>query len=217
MSVLLKYCGHQSLSDLQKGIKSCADYLGIIFAESKRKVDAHEAKTWLKMVDLGKKQLVGVFVNSSAEDIYAVTELLPLSVIQCHGTETVEQIAKIKAATDLPVWKAIHHSEEALSKMRQYATVADGYIVDSRVKGAWGGTGISFNWEAIPFYLEEANRQGVPCFIAGGITPDNVAQLLSYRPHGVDISSGIEENGKKSARKMMEIEKRVKHDVQGTK
>jgi phosphoribosylanthranilate isomerase len=97
--------------------------------------------------------------------------------------------------------------------MRQYAGVADGYVVDSRVSGAWGGTGVAFDWSNVPFYLEEAARQAVPCFIAGGITPENVERLLAYRPYGIDISSGIEENGEKSVEKMKEIEKKVATDV----
>lgn len=217
LSVLLKYCGHRSLADLQKGASSQADYLGLIFAESKRKVEAHQVKEWLEAVLLHGKKLVGVFVNETTERICEVTRLVPLSVIQCHGNESVEQVAKIKEATGLPVWKAIHHGEDALTKMKQYAHVADGYVVDSRVRGAWGGTGVSFDWAAVPFYLEEAERQSVPCFIAGGITPENVEQLLSYCPHGLDISSGIEENGEKSIEKMIEIEKKVTRYVQCAK
>lgn len=217
MSVLLKYCGHRSLSDLQKGAKSQADYLGLIFAESKRKVDAQQVSEWLNTVTLGGKKLVGVFVNETMERISDVARIVPLSVIQCHGDESVEQVANVKAATGLPVWKAIHHEEGALAHMKQYASVVDGYVVDSRVRGAYGGTGVSFDWESVPVYLEEAARQGVPCFIAGGITLENVEQLLIYEPHGIDISSGIEEHGEKSAAKMKEIEKKVKCNVQCTK
>ncbi|ANB61224.1 phosphoribosylanthranilate isomerase [Anoxybacteroides amylolyticum] len=217
MSVLLKYCGHRSLSDLQKGAKSQADYLGFIFAESKRKVDAQQVKTWLETVPLGGKKLVGVFVNEPLERMCDVARIVPLSVIQCHGDESVEQVAKMKEATGISVWKTIHHEEGALERMRQYARFADGYVIDSRVRGAYGGTGVSFDWESVPFYLEEASRQGVLCFIAGGITPENVEQLLVYQPHGIDISSGIEEHGEKSVMKMNEMEKKVKRDVQCTK
>ncbi len=217
LSVLLKYCGNRSMADLQKSANSGADYLGLIFAESKRKVEAHEVKKWLETVSLNGKQLVAVFVNASVEDIRVVTSTVPLSIIQCHGNETIEQVAKIKETTNLLVWKAIHHGEDALVKMRQYASFVDGYIVDSRVNGAWGGTGISFDWTYVPFYIEEAERQAVPCFIAGGVTPDNVEKLLCYRPHGIDISSGIEEYGEKSVRKMKQMEEKVNQYVQCSK
>nr|WP_181555903.1 phosphoribosylanthranilate isomerase [Anoxybacillus caldiproteolyticus] len=214
LSVLLKYCGNRSAADLQKSANSGAHYLGLIFAESKRKVEAHEVKKWLETVSLNGKQLVGVFVNASVEDICKVVRTVPLSVIQCHGSETVEQVVKIKEATNLVVWKAIHHQEDALEKMKQYASFVDGYVVDSRVSSTWGGTGISFDWRHIPFYLEEAERQAVPCLIAGGVNPDNIEELLCYRPHGIDISSGIEKNGEKCTRKMKQIEEKVNRYVQ---
>ncbi len=217
MSVLLKYCGHRSLADLQKGAQSAAHYLGLIFAESKRKVEVSQVKQWLEAVELNGKKLVGVFVNSELEYIRFVAHSVPLSVIQCHGHETVEQVAAIKKATNCLVWKVIHHREGALGNMKKYARVVDGYVVDSRVNGAWGGTGVAFDWDAVPFYIEEANRQGVPCFIAGGIAPHNIDRLLSYQPHGIDISSGIEENGEKSMAKMIEIEKKVMHSVRYAK
>lgn len=213
MAVRLKYCGNRTASDLQKSVQSKADYVGLIFAESKRRVEVEAAKQWLKCISLGDKQLVGVFVNAPIDKIIGAASQLPLAVIQCYGDETVEYIAKIKEATGLAVWKAIHHDGNALAKMKQYAGIADGYVVDSRVSGAWGGTGISFDWKNVPFYLEEAARQAAPCFIAGGITPENVEKLLSYRPYGIDISSGIEENGEKSVKKMKEIEKKVANYV----
>ncbi|MED5075681.1 N-(5'-phosphoribosyl)anthranilate isomerase, partial [Anoxybacillus geothermalis] len=71
--------------------------------------------------------------------------------------------------------------------------------------------GVAFDWEAVPRYLEEAARQGVPCFIAGGVTPDNIERLLLYRPDGIDISSGIETDGRKDPTKMKQIEEKIKH------
>jgi phosphoribosylanthranilate isomerase len=213
LPVRLKYCGNRSASDLRKSLQSKADYIGLIFAESKRKVEVEEVKQWLQTIEHGKKQLVGVFVNAPTELVANIASQLPLAVIQCHGHETAAHVAAIKEATGLAVWKAIHHDEDAVRKMQQYAGVADGYVVDSRVSGAWGGTGVAFDWCNVPLYLEEAARQAVPCFIAGGITPENVERLLAYRPYGIDISSGIEENEEKSVEKMKEIEKKVANYV----
>ncbi|OQP05918.1 N-(5'-phosphoribosyl)anthranilate isomerase [Geobacillus sp. 46C-IIa] len=208
--VRLKYCGNRSAGDVQAALASGADYLGFIFAESRRNVSPEEVKRWLAPASLGDKQLVGVFVNASVDRITAIALQLPLHVIQCHGRETPAELAAVKEAARRAVWKAIHHGDGALEAMKQYAGVADGYVVDSRVAGAWGGTGVSFDWEAVPHYLEEAARQGVPCFIAGGITPDNVERLLAYRPDGIDISSGIETDGRKDPAKMKQIEEKVK-------
>ncbi|OQP16851.1 phosphoribosylanthranilate isomerase [Geobacillus zalihae] len=209
--IRIKYCGNRSAEDVQAAIASEADYLGFIFAESRRNVSPSEVQQWLEPHKLGAKQLVGVFVNAPVRRIAAVAAELPLHVIQCHGRETPAELAAVKEAVPLSVWKAIHHGDGALAAMRQYAGIADGYVVDSRAAGAWGGTGVAFDWEAVPHYLEEAARQGVPCFIAGGITPDNIERLLVYRPDGIDISSGIETDGRKDPTKMKQIEEKIKH------
>jgi len=167
-------------------------------------------KNWFNKVDLGNKKLVGVFVNAPVHEIAEVIKEIPLSIIQCHGTETPAQVGAIKERTKLPVWKAVHHTNSSLGTMKQYAGLADGYIVDTKIKGAWGGTGISFDWEYVPYYMEEAEKQGVTCLIAGGVRPDNIEKLLRYHPHGIDISSGIEECEGKSTRKIEMIERKVK-------
>ncbi|KFZ41833.1 phosphoribosylanthranilate isomerase [Anoxybacillus flavithermus] len=206
---VLKYCGNRSLQDVQLIAKSKADYIGFVFAESKRKVEPKNVKRWLSVVQLETKQIVGVFVHPTIHSVASVLEHVPLSIIQCHGMETVQTVREIKEAFQLPVWKVIHHIPEAWSYMRIWEGVADGFVIDSGRKGAWGGTGVSFDWTTVPCYMEEAKRQGVPCFIAGGITPDNVEQLLAYEPFGIDISSGIEEDEQKSEQKIKQIEQKV--------
>lgn len=136
--IRLKYCGNRSREDVQASLASGADYLGFIFAESRRKVLPAEVRCWLDGQALGAKQLVGVFVNAPVERIAAVVRELPLHIIQCHGREDRAELAAVKKAVRLPVWKAIHHGDGALAAMKQYASLADGYVVDSRVAGAWG-------------------------------------------------------------------------------
>ncbi|WP_461200650.1 phosphoribosylanthranilate isomerase [Anoxybacillus sp. TBDG-1] len=207
---VLKYCGNRSLQDVQLIAKSKADYIGFVFAESKRKVEPKDVKRWLSVVQLGAKQIVGVFVHPTLCSVASVLEHVPLSIIQCHGMETIQTVKQLKESFHIPVWKAIHHSPGAWTYMRAWKGIADGFVIDSGRKGAWGGTGISFDWCNVPQYMEEAYKQGVPCFIAGGITPDNVEQLLAYEPFGIDISSGIEENDRKSEQKIKTIEQKVK-------
>ncbi|GAD12455.1 hypothetical protein GBL_0672 [Geobacillus kaustophilus GBlys] len=137
--IRIKYCGNRSAEDVQAAIASGADYLGFIFAESRRNVSPSEVQQWLEPHKLGAKQLVGVFVNAPVRRIAAVAAELPLHVIQCHGRETPAELAAVKEAVPLSVWKAIHHGDGALAAMRQYAGIADGYVVDSRAAGAWGG------------------------------------------------------------------------------
>lgn len=213
----LKYCGNHSLDDLNLTMASRADYIGLIFTKkSKRFVTPEEAAGWLALVPAGKpKTLVGVFADDGIEAIESAARLLPLQVIQCHGSETPDDVRRIKRRTKKKVWKVIHHSESGLKEMIAFAGAADGYVVDTKVKGALGGTGRSFDWRHVPFYLAEAERQQVPCFIAGGVKPENIDKLLAYRPGGIDISSGIERDFKKDPDLIFQIERRVLvHDDQ---
>ncbi len=211
-STLLKLCGNHSLQDLRLSVNSGAPYIGIVFAESKRKVDPALCGEWLKQIEKDKEQkYVGVFVNPTLQEISYVLSHVPLDIIQFHGNESPAEIIEIKLSTGLTVWKAIHHNQNGITKMKSFNRVVDGYVIDSKVKGAWGGTGASFDWESIPAYNKEAERQGVQCLIAGGITPQNVKEILTYSPQGIDISSGIETNGSKDGNKIQLIKERLKN------
>ena len=210
-ATVLKLCGNHSLQDLQLSVTSGVPYIGIVFAESKRKVDPALCGGWLKQIEKGEEQkYVGVFVNPTLQEISHVLSHVPLDIIQFHGNESPEEIIEIKLSTGLTVWKAIHHNQNGLKKMKSYNCVVDSYVIDSTVKGAWGGTGTSFDWESIPAYNKEAEAQGVQCLIAGGITPLNIDEILVYSPEGIDISSGIETNGSKDGNKIQVIMERLK-------
>lgn len=210
-TTILKLCGNHSLQDLQRAVSSGAEFIGIVFAESKRKVKPELCGEWMKQIKKRSGQkYVGVFVNPTLKEISDVLRHVQLDIIQFHGTETPARIIEVKLATGLTVWKAIHHNTSGIDRMKAYQNIVDGYVVDSKVKGAWGGTGERFDWEAIPSYTREAERQGVPCLIAGGITPDNVGEILKYYPQGIDISSGIETDGEKDNHKITDLIERLK-------
>ncbi|MCA1030511.1 phosphoribosylanthranilate isomerase [Bacillus timonensis] len=212
--MIIKYCGITSLEDLQIVSPSTANLLGFIFAKSKREVTPQEVAGWIQKVSIKKKQLVGVFVNASLMEIDQVLKHVPLDIIQCHGTESVEQLKKIKSEFSIPVWKAIHHSANSIEKILSLGDVVDGYVIDTKVEGAWGGTGVAFDWKVIPDYARTFSELNLPYLIAGGITPDNIEELLTYNPLGLDVSSGIEENGKKSLNKINLMAERIgKYDV----
>lgn len=211
-STVLKLCGNHSLQDLKLSVNSGAPFIGIVFAESKRKVDPALCGEWLKQIEKDKEQkYVGVFVNPTLQEISYVLSHVPLDIIQFHGNESPAEIIEIKLSTGLTVWKAIHHNQNGINKMKSFNRVVDGYVIDSKVKGAWGGTGASFDWESIPSYNKEAEEQGVQCLIAGGITPQNVEEILTYSPQGIDISSGIETFGSKDSEKIQLIMARLKN------
>ncbi|MEH7236580.1 phosphoribosylanthranilate isomerase [Bacillus sp. JJ1562] len=214
---LIKYCGNKSFEDVAVVAKSRANYIGFIFANSKRKVNPVDVNNWLNKVNMRDKKTVGIFVNADLIEIEAVLAKVSLSVIQCHGTESVDFIQQVKNKTGLHVWKVIHHDVQGIQEMKEFAGVADGYVIDTKVANMWGGSGVSFDWKSIPYYQQEARIQGVPCFIAGGIDSNNIEKLLSYEIDGFDISSGIELEGKKDDTIIQTIEKWVDKCVERTK
>ncbi|WP_332693324.1 phosphoribosylanthranilate isomerase [Halalkalibacter lacteus] len=217
MQPLLKLCGNHSLHDTNVSISSNADYIGFVFAKSKRQVTGELVRDWVKkQKETNDKKFVALFVNEDANSIQTTIKDLPIDIIQCHGNEKPEQIAEIKKITSLPVWKVVHHSDEALQVMQTYEGLVAGYIVDCKVGNQWGGTGTSFDWSYIPHYLAEGKKQGVPVFIAGGIRPENVEKVLEYGPDGIDVSSGIEENGNKSRQLIKQLEERMNQHENNT-
>ncbi|KZE66242.1 hypothetical protein AWM68_07680 [Fictibacillus phosphorivorans] len=211
MTVQIKYCGSQSEEDYRLLVKTNADYIGFIFAESKRKVNPSDVKKWIEKY--GKpKQLVGVFQNASLKEILDVISEVPIDIIQCHGDESIEMIGKLKNQLNVKVYKALPYRQQIFGDIERYGCASDAIIVDSVSKGQFGGTGVPFSWKDVPRIMEKAEEQGVPCFIAGGITPDNVSLLLPYHPHGIDLSGGIEENGKKSTKRIEQLERMLNND-----
>ncbi|MCO7127029.1 phosphoribosylanthranilate isomerase [Sporolactobacillus shoreicorticis] len=208
---LLKFCGNQSFEDTQAAVESQADFIGFIFTDkSKRTVKPKQVADWVKRLGpIIDKKLVGVFADDSLEKINSVLQEVPLNLIQLHGQESPEQVASIKRAISLPIWKAMHHDKMTLCKMRCYRNRVEGFVIDTKVKGQIGGTGISFDWSSVPEYMREAVRQHVPCFVAGGITAENISKLLRFRPIGIDLASGIERAHHKDRRLIRKIEEKV--------
>lgn len=210
---LVKLCGNRSLEDLTKTASSSATHLGFIFVNrTKRYVRPEQVGRWLKKVRPNQK-LVGVFVDPTISEIEEVLRFVPLDVIQLHGNETVGTLLSVKEATGLPIWKVIHHEQDGEAQMEIFQGVADGYVIDSKVKGAHGGTGVQFDWAAIPTYKALAEQQGVPFLVAGGVNPENVTDLLGYAPDGIDLSSGSETNDQKDIAKIQAIMKEVERNV----
>jgi phosphoribosylanthranilate isomerase len=201
---LLKFCGVRTKVDFEIVSSSRADYIGFIFAESKRRVES---------VDISRKKVVAVFVNPTSEEINNALETFPIDVIQFHGNESVNEIKKVREIYKGSVWKALHHHPNTLEEMDSYKEVVEGFVIDSRIKGQWGGTGVSFDWSAVPKYIKFSTDYDKLCFIAGGVNESNIQKLLALNPHGIDLSSGIELEEKKSKDKIQQIEERVYHYV----
>ncbi|MFJ5965081.1 phosphoribosylanthranilate isomerase [Bacillus sp. NPDC093026] len=211
MKPYMKYCGAASREDVECISQSRGDAIGFIFAPSKRQVDPDQVKHWLEQTKCSK-DVVGVFVNEEINRICEITSKIPLSIVQLHGDETPEEAQEIKQQTEAIVWKVFHHEPHLLAtleKMTNYAPVVDGFLIDAKVKGIRGGSGTAFAWEAVPAYVQHAKRLKKTCAIAGGVTPASITKLLDYGPKAIDLSSGIEENGKKSSAKIKALEERM--------
>ncbi|WP_062046807.1 phosphoribosylanthranilate isomerase [Bacillus sp. JCM 19034] len=208
---LLKLCGNHSEHDVKVALASSAEYIGFVFAKSKRQVCREQLKRWLPN-EKNHKKIVALFVNESIENIQYVLESAHVDVIQCHGNETPKYMNDLRKQVKQSLWKVIHHNDHALETMQSYRGIVDGYVVDCKVDRQWGGTGLSFDWNYVPQYVEEGHRQGVKVWIAGGVNPSNIHKLLPYKPDGVDLSSGIEHEGKKSLELVRQLEERMKRN-----
>lgn len=205
MTPLLKYCGMRTEQDYLHALKSGVDFIGFVFVKSKRQVNPDDVRKWVNQCPPRySQQIAGVFANQSNESMMKIAHDCQLDMIQLHGDESVAQLKELKRDTTAKIYKTIHHDRHAFEKMKQYNGLADGFIIDTKTPEL-GGSGISFNWDPVPQYMEEAIKQGVPCFIAGGIKIENLNELLQYNPIGIDISSGIESEKRKDEFKMQTI------------
>ncbi|SDN37194.1 bifunctional phosphoribosylanthranilate isomerase/tryptophan synthase subunit beta [Alkalicoccus daliensis] len=211
---LLKFCGTRTEEDYKKIIQTDVDYIGFIFVKSKRQVFPEDVAKWQQNNHKGTKKLVGVFVNEAIEKVVSTAKEAKLDVLQLHGTESPEYVENLRTEYQGEIFKTIHHDTHGIEMMKQFENVVDGFVVDTKSPGHWGGTGNKFDWGAVPSYQKEAKRQGVSCFIAGGVTPDNIKELLLYQPDGIDVSSGIESKETKDERKMKQMTDSLKNIYQ---
>ena len=195
MSVTVKICGITSVEDAQAVEQAGADAVGLMFYEgSPRHITLEQAKA---IVDSLSNSIarVGVFVNSDESFVRQAMEICTLNMLQFHGNEIPEYCKRFEVMT----LKAIRVSgESSLEVMERYST--DGFLLDTFTDKALGGTGETFNWEL----AKKATEKERPIFLAGGLTPENVAEAVkAVRPFAVDVSSGVEsEPGKKDAAKV---------------
>jgi phosphoribosylanthranilate isomerase len=184
MSVTVKICGITNIADAQVAIGAGADALGFVFHEaSPRLVTISAAEAVAREVG-GQAAKVGVFVNAPAEFVYSAMARCDLSILQFHGDEPPEFCLQF----GLMSVKAFRMRDaKSLEQLTHYAT--DAWLLDSGGAGRRGGTGEKFDWSL----AVEAQKFGRPIFLAGGLTPENVADAIrEVRPFGVDVSSGVE-------------------------
>ena len=215
----VKMCGISNVETIPAIIDAKPDYMGLVFAPSKRQVTVEQAKTLVE--ELYKQNVVGnnseveqtepvtsldtassetiktvgVFVNETVENLLKIAEEVKLDVIQLHGDEDESFIQILKEQSNVEVWKAIQ-VRSAADAEKWIDSSADMLLFDAYHKDERGGTGEVFDWSS----LDEFDR---PFMLAGGIDSTNVARAIrTVRPYGIDISSGIETEGVKDNEKI---------------
>ena len=197
--MLIKICGITNLKEIQDINEVKPDYIGFVFAESKRKVSVDEAKELSNALNKGIK-IVGVFRNNSEEEILNILSKVPLDVIQLHGDEDNEFINSLREKSKVEIWKAITvSSKNDMEKALKYEV--DTLVLD----GSTPGSGNVFNWDN----LKDININK-RIFLAGGINENNVLEAINkVKPDGIDTSSGVEIIDEKGRRKDKEKMKRL--------
>lgn len=196
----IKFCGIRRLEDVA-AVNFCQpDYMGMILSGGFRRSISQEQAQRLVQEKSDAIAAVGVFVNESSETICRMAEQLHLQVIQLHGNESAEQIQILQQKTGLPVWKALRIG--TLEELEAAGTnPADCLILEGKTGAGIGGTGVCADWELLARH--SWNRS---FFLAGGLQPENVLEAIAtVSPTGVDFSSGIEEDGVKSLRRMKQL------------
>ena len=215
----IKMCGISKVETISAIVDAKPDYMGLVFAPSKRQVTVEQAKTLVE--ELYKQNVVGnnseaeqtesvtsldtassetiktvgVFVNETVENLLKIAEEVKLDVIQLHGDEDEFFIQILKEQSNVEVWKAVQ-VRSAADAEKWIDSSADMLLFDAYHKDERGGTGEVFDWSS----LDEFDR---PFMLAGGIDSTNVARAIrTVRPYGIDISSGIETEGVKDNEKI---------------
>ncbi|NCX07897.1 MAG: phosphoribosylanthranilate isomerase [Rhodobacteraceae bacterium] len=198
--VSVKICGLATVDDVRACADADANYMGLVFFEkSPRNITIPAARELALAAPLGLAK-VALVVNPSDAELDAITATVPLDMLQLHGRETPERVAEVKARYGLPVMKAVGIADgDDLPKLESYFGVADQILVDAKPpKGGElpGGNGLSFDWRLIA-----GRRWPCPWMLAGGLTPENVAEAVKMTgAKQVDVSSGVEDApGQKNA------------------
>ena len=191
----IKICGIKTVEDARAAMDAGANLIGFNFyPKSPRYIDVGVCRDIMSVMrKYGHVTYVGVFVNASLEEIHATMETCGLGLAQLHGDETPEMLSALEGSA----FKAFRGVPPDVNGFARDGSPA--LLVDASVKGVYGGSGVTADWSAA---AELAKRY--PLLLAGGLTPENVAEAVrQVKPWGVDVASGVESGaGEKDASKM---------------
>ena len=199
----VKMCGISKVETIPAVVEAKPDYMGLVFAPSKRQVTVDQAKILVEELhkqcinhyDTKVVKTVGVFVNETLDNLVRIADTANLDAVQLHGDEDETFIQSLKERTNVEVWKAIQ-IRTAADTEKWIDSSADMLLFDAYHKDERGGTGEVFDWSSLDAFER-------PFMLAGGIDSTNVARAIrTVRPYGIDISSGIETDGVKDDEKI---------------
>ena len=202
--VRVKICGVMTSEIAAVAAEAGADAIGLVFAPSRRRVTIEQASAIVAELP-PFVAAVGVFVDMPADEVETTARGLPLDAVQLHGDEPPEMCSLLRRQ-GIRVIKALRVGdrvdEDLLGRYRQASAV----MLDTKVDGLAGGSGRAFDWEAARGLSDR-----FPLILSGGLSPDNVGRALDIvRPYGVDVSSGVETDGRKSPEKIRQFIERVR-------
>ena len=192
----LKFCGLTRKEDIEAANETKPDFIGFVFAESRRHVSDMDAARLKEHLDPEIKT-VGVFVNDEPEHIAALVRDEVIDIIQLHGGESAAYIRRLRTMTAAPVIYAVRvGTHEDIERVKPYSV--EYFLLDTCTKDAYGGSGKTFDWSLI-------GAVGKPYFLAGGLNESNIPRAMRTGAYALDLSSGIETDGVKDAAKMRRV------------
>jgi phosphoribosylanthranilate isomerase len=188
----VKFCGLTRPEDAREAARLGAAYVGVIFAGGPRTVTPQKAREVLQAAN-GGPAAVGVFGADEADSIAACAGTAGVQVIQLHGDPRAADVRAMRRRFDGRIWAVARADGSLLPEWaEELFQEADAVLLDTRVRGRLGGTGVAFEWSALAESLASL-RGRTPVVLAGGLTPGNVAEAVRVlAPDVVDVSSGVE-------------------------
>ena len=201
----IKLCGLTRPEDIETANALTPDYIGFVFAEKSRRYIAPEIAARLRERLNPEIPAAGVFVDAPPEQVAELLNKDTIQIAQLHGQEDEAYIRALRALTDRPIWKAFKITAPG-DLAAAAASSADLVLLDNGP----GGTGESFDWALLRDFHTR------PYVLAGGLNPENAAAAIAaLRPFGLDVSSGIESEGRKDPGKMEKFVRAVREaDIQ---
>lgn len=186
----IKLCGLSRECDIQAANELRPEYIGFVFFRRSIRNISFEKAAELKRLLSPSISAVGVFVNESVQTVANLLNTGTIDMAQLHGSEDADYLKRLRDMTDRPVIRAF------CLKTPEDARAVQEYPSDYVLLDSGTGSGVSFDWQL-------AGTIHRPCFLAGGLDPDNVQEAIRFlHPYAVDVSSGIETDGKKDLKKM---------------